>query len=88
MVVIWLMAMASFGLAILSAVMFSVTLFTPSESTIIFLAITLSLFVSGVLLLALNKIIELLTEIREGIRVPSPEAIARREAAAKMDKYL
>lgn len=48
----------------------------------------LTLFVAGCLLLALDRVITLLTEIRDAARDLTPEAAARREAGAKMDKYL
>ena len=85
---IWTIAMIHFFGAILSSILMAATLVDPGPITLIFLALSISCFVGGALFLAINMIIELLTEIRNATRDLTPEAVARREAGAKMDKYL
>lgn len=52
------------------------------------IAPTASMAVAGVLMLAVDKVISLLSDIKEGVSELAPENQARKAAAAKMAKFL
>ena len=66
----------------------SIFLFAGSISEFYLLAPAAAIGISGLLLLALDNILVLLADIKQGIRDLSPEVQRRKEVSQKMNKYL